>query len=667
MKLWIRSAWQGKQAAWKVILGLIVLPWVAGALTWKSIGIGKFLDWSLEGQFAYLFGASGLVWGIIIFGNICLWRCAMNVKWKLLGYTLRGGVLLLWVAIIASVIVTTAVASKNRRVAQREHVPQTSTSTSQNVPLLPEEQLFEAAKAGKVQTVKVLLDGGLNVNVQDKKLHNVGRTSLHYAAGAGHQALVEFLLHRGAEIDARADTGYTPLHLASGLSQKAIAEALIARGANVNAKDVRGTPLHAAVIRGDLAITELLLKKGSDPNATNAAGETPLHAVSGTTIRTEEHKKIVESLVSKGGNINAMSGTGETPLIHALTHENDGIAAALVESGADVNMTGKSVMQVPLTKAAIRCSLDLMELMVKHGAVVHQDGYTPIHAVSQSSSCRDRQQVLVYLLEHGGNVRAKSSEGLTALHIATSPEVAQFLIKNGADVNAQATDGRTPLAWAVYGNIDVVKVLLGHGAKVDLADNAGETPLHHTPKPEVAELLVAHGANVNARDKKGRTPLHRHSDYLENPATIRVLLAKGADVRALTEVGQTPLHLVRSEEVAKLLIENGADVNAKTPDGLTPLHSVAARGDRIEVIKVLIDRGAHVNAKDKDGRTPLHIASTKDSFGYGVQGLAEGGGDPLMAAKDGTTPLQLALKRNYNTRAIESLQRAASLNQKLSN
>lgn len=660
MQAWFKNAWEGKLAVWKVVLVMIILPWLVGKLICKLVGIGVFLDWSMNTQRVYLMGCGTMVWGTVVVGNICLWRSARNTEWKILKYATRAGVIFIWIGIVSSLFVTAPLLSKNRRMAERGITPQVSSTVNKNVSPSREDQLLEAAKAGKQVTVKTLLDDGVNINTQDKNPPNVGRTALHYAASAGNQALVEFLLYRGADINAKADTGYTPLHAASGLSQKAVAEVLIRNGADVNAKDVRGTPLHAAVIRGDLDITEMLLKNGSDPNATNRSGETPLHSVSGTIIRTGDHKKIVKSLIAKGSNINAMSGNGETPLIHALSHENNGIAEALVEYGADVTMTGKSATQAPMIKVAQQCSLDLLVQMVKHGAVVLRDGYTPIHAASSSPSCRNREQVLTYLMEHGGNIRAKSAEGLTALHIATNQEVALFLIKNGADVNAQAGDGRTPLAWAVYENIEVVKVLLTHGAQVNLADNGGETALHHTPKPDIAELLIAHGASVNARDKKGRTPLHRHSDYLEGPGTIRVLLINGADIRAQTETGQTPLHLVRSQEVAQVLLNTGADVNAKTIDGLTPLHSVAARGDRIEIIKVLIAHGANVNAKDKDGRTPLHIAVVKDSYGYGVQGIAEGGGDPLIPARDGTTPLQLALERKYNDRARAALEKAVA-------
>ncbi|KAF8476566.1 ankyrin repeat-containing domain protein, partial [Russula ochroleuca] len=65
------------------------------------------------------------------------------------------------------------------------------------------------------------------------------------------------------------------------------------------------------------------------------------------------------------------------------------------------------------------------------------------------------------------------------------PNVAQLLLEHGADVNARIEhggdddNGRTPLHTAAnYGRVEVVRVLLEHGANVGAEDNKGRTPLH---------------------------------------------------------------------------------------------------------------------------------------------------------------------------------------------
>ena len=57
-------------------------------------------------------------------------------------------------------------------------------------------------------------------------------------------------------------------------------------------------------------------------------------------------------------------------------------------------------------------------------------------------------------------------------------KAAQSLVRAHADVNAAQRDGATALAWAVHlGDRDMADLLLTAGAKVDLANEYGETPL----------------------------------------------------------------------------------------------------------------------------------------------------------------------------------------------
>ncbi|MEH1771269.1 MAG: ankyrin repeat domain-containing protein, partial [Nostoc sp.] len=67
--------------------------------------------------------------------------------------------------------------------------------------------------------------------------------------------------------------GETPLHLAVSQGNKQVVELLIAKGADVNAKNKDGnTPLHLAY---DLDIVKLLIAKGADANAKNNDDMTP--------------------------------------------------------------------------------------------------------------------------------------------------------------------------------------------------------------------------------------------------------------------------------------------------------------------------------------------------------------------------------------------------------
>ncbi len=108
----------------------------------------------------------------------------------------------------------------------------------------------------------------------------LGGTPLHYAARDSHKEIIELLIAKGADLNARMGEGLTPLHQAAYGGQKEAVELLIAAGADVNAKDRGGvTPLHQvaffasplfnhqAASNGRKEVVELLIAKGADLNA----------------------------------------------------------------------------------------------------------------------------------------------------------------------------------------------------------------------------------------------------------------------------------------------------------------------------------------------------------------------------------------------------------------
>lgn len=155
------------------------------------------------------------------------------------------------------------------------------------------------------------------------------------------------------------------------------------------------------------------------------------------------------------------------------------------------------------------------------------------------------------------------------------------------------TSGATALDNAViWGQEDIVKLLLEHHADVSIKNRIGWTPLFYASsagQSEIAEMLIQHGAEVSPRDNRGDTPLCAAS-LQGRTNIISILLAHGADINTFNnQNGYTPLHwalLTGNEPTVALLLEHGANVNAKDFFGRTPLTAVIRSG-KTNIIELL--------------------------------------------------------------------------------
>ena len=113
---------------------------------------------------------------------------------------------------------------------------------------------------GREQLVGLLLHHGAEVSSRD----NTGSTPLHSAASEGHEALSLVLLHHGADVSAKADDGAIPLHNAAFRGNEVVSLSLIEHGADLSATTNRGwTALHIAARFGCWAAARLLLDQAA--------------------------------------------------------------------------------------------------------------------------------------------------------------------------------------------------------------------------------------------------------------------------------------------------------------------------------------------------------------------------------------------------------------------
>ena len=191
---------------------------------------------------------------------------------------------------------------------------------------------------------------------------------------------------------------------------------------------------------------------------------------------------------------------------------------------------------------------------------------TPLYYAALCGFAKLVEQLIVKYPQHvnaiGGFYMTPAVAALAGRHF----QVAEVLHHNGSSVEPRGLFENTPLdSAALYGDLEMVQVLLGYGVDVNVQSNGGITPLEFASRdlrndPRVAQLLIEHGADPNIRCMGGFTPLHS----------------------ALSD-GRI--------EVARLLIEHGASVEAMDDDGETPLD-VASEGHRAEIIKFLLEHRA---------------------------------------------------------------------------
>ena len=442
------------------------------------------------------------------------------------------------------------------------------------------DALLDAVRAGDRQQAVRLIEDGAAVNAAD----SLGTTPLMWAARYGDAVVVERLIRAGANAAAENVFGVTPMSEAALIGSESVIRELLAAGVDPDSPNPEGeTALMLVVRTGRVEAAEVLINAGADVNAKERwAGQTAL-MWAGAQLQPE----MVKLLLANGAEVDARSTVREwsrkvsseprpkelaqgglTPLMFAARTGCIECADLLFGAGADINLTDPYGV-TPLVVATLNLQNDFAAYLVEKGADINQwdlYGRTPLYVAidmmdyppPQGPRGRDSAapmsglQLAELLLDRGANPNSQLKQWRPPF----------VRLARGQD-NTLAT-GATPLLRAAHSSdVAAVKLLLEHGALVDLPNASGITP-----------LMAAAGVGVSQNTSRAKKKTEATSIEV-----ARLLTEAGADVNRVTHdprrIRTDPL--VR-EAMYGFIFQMAFDYAYLPPSGRTALHGAAQKG-----------------------------------------------------------------------------------------
>jgi len=219
-------------------------------------------------------------------------------------------------------------------------------------------------------------------------------------------AMIDEALKQGSTLDQE-------LHNATIARDSTRIEYLLKRGANIDARDTeQQTPLIVAAKGGDISVMNGLLEYKADPNAQDDDGWTAaMHAV-----RSNE-PKVFRLLGKHKANFNITNKDGVTALAMAVNDNKANAAVAMLDNNANPDFAmgaGKyNALMLAVTKGNLVMAQTLLQYKANPNAR-NAGGLTPL----MIAAFGNQDMIASLLLKAGANPTLKDEEGKTALMIA---------------------------------------------------------------------------------------------------------------------------------------------------------------------------------------------------------------------------------------------------------
>ncbi|KAH8714742.1 ankyrin repeat-containing domain protein [Ilyonectria robusta] len=462
----------------------------------------------------------------------------------------------------------------------------------------------------------------LNWHVHFRKAIRAGHDQSEVNKQAHAMLVNENLEKLGILAGASETCGFTPLGLATFFKLTSLArEVLDHEKANSEAnQSIKEPPFRHAAATGDVELVKLLLEYGADPRAYDESGESTLHFA----VRYNQHQ-VVKALLD--ASVDPLIPRGEDKRLM----EN------VIGEGLTDSPTGS-----PVDYAVREGDLQMVSIFTPHLKTAEVANWALERAV-----INQRREILGHLLEHPMVHVNSKLRFCTPLYTACAYRDADsinLLLKAGADPNIVHNID----SWTERSDDEIAKT--GYNVLHALAGFGEPMPLNPIKRSNDTEtrrcfrLVLDAGAKLDLVDIKGCTPLHIASDAI----AVECLLDAGIDPNVTNRAGETLLHTTRSEDILRILAPR-VDINAKSQlSGATPLLGTLKEryinsDFKIKKASLLLELGANAAAVDDEGNGTLHHIAATNRLGQPglllLQQLHANGADASLRNNEGKTPL----------------------------
>jgi ankyrin len=457
------------------------------------------------------------------------------------------------------------------------------------------------------EAAELLIQAGAKVNVTNRD----GATPLAMASLYGHTPMIERLLKAGADAKEKGLNGVTTLMLAARNGNPAGVKLLLAAGADVNAREsMRGTTaLMWAVEQKHPEAARALVEGGADIRAKSALAGLPRNYMASrvNTADVESAARRYEQAAKAGRTYQQQlefeQAQGKQFSGRRLTQQAAGRQQADATDANDANDAEVVIAGLvgaggggltPLIFAAREGDLESAKILLDAGADINQVteyGWSPLLTATNNRN----YNLASYLIERGADVNKSNKGGWTPLYLATD--------------NRNIEGGDFPVPKPDMDHLEYIKVLLNHGAD----PNARVKDNTLTRTIFTMQWFFEAGATAFVRAAQS-------SDV----DLMKLLLAHGADAKLATDFEDTALtasagvgwvegvtyeHSAKHNlEAIQMLLDLGLDPNGANRDGRTPLMGAAIKG-RNEIVQLLVNRGAKLETRDRGSRDSEDVGS----------------------------------------------------------